>query len=106
MPRIRFTAPLGSWRLATSGSRRNDRMAAMEVMGLLMARPPLDSAAATPAGSPGFRRDYTVAPNHRRSTGATAAASTACVCPATSSYRAPGTAPASEVYTGDGEDPP
>src|SRR3954449_4437319 len=41
MPRIRFTVPFGSSREVTDGSRRKDRMAAMEVMGLLMVRPPL-----------------------------------------------------------------
>src|SRR4051812_13777277 len=41
MPRIRLTVPFGSSRAVTDGSRRNDRMAAMEVMGLLMVRPPL-----------------------------------------------------------------
>src|SRR3954465_8136658 len=41
MPRIRFTVPFGSSRDVTDGSRRKDRMAAMEVMGLLMVRPPL-----------------------------------------------------------------
>jgi hypothetical protein len=33
--------PLGSSRLAIFGSRRKDRIAAMEVMGLDMTRPPL-----------------------------------------------------------------
>src|SRR5690242_17001802 len=41
MPRIRLTVPFGSSREVTDGSRRKDRMAAMEVMGLLMVRPPL-----------------------------------------------------------------
>jgi hypothetical protein len=33
MPRIRRTVPFGSSRAVTDGSRRNDRMAAMEVIG-------------------------------------------------------------------------
>src|SRR3954467_3033680 len=40
MPRIRRTVPLGSSRLAILGSRRNDLIAAMEVIGPLTARPP------------------------------------------------------------------
>ena len=32
MPRIRRTVPFGSSRPVTEGSRRNDRMAAMEVI--------------------------------------------------------------------------
>src|SRR3954463_204584 len=41
MPMMRRTMPFGSSRAVTDGSRRNDLMAAMEVMGLDTARPPL-----------------------------------------------------------------
>src|SRR5919206_444585 len=40
MPRMRRTVPLGSSRATTDGSRRKDRIAAMEVMGPLMSMPP------------------------------------------------------------------
>src|ERR687893_1118147 len=40
MPRMRPTVPLGSSRATTDGSRRKDRIAAMEVMGPLMSMPP------------------------------------------------------------------
>ncbi len=40
MPRIRRTVPFGSWRAVTDGSRRNDRIAAMEVIGWLTSTPP------------------------------------------------------------------
>src|SRR3954463_12116756 len=40
MPRMRRTVPLGSSRATTDGSRRKDRIAAMEVMGPLMSVPP------------------------------------------------------------------
>src|ERR671917_1569516 len=40
MPRMRRTVPLGSSRAVTDGSRRKDRIAAMEVMGPLTSMPP------------------------------------------------------------------
>src|SRR3954453_23432807 len=40
MPRIRRTVPFGSSREVTDGSRRNDRMAAIEVMGCPPSTPP------------------------------------------------------------------
>src|SRR3954463_7565882 len=51
MPRMRRTVPFGSSRAVTDGSRRNDRIAAMEVMGPLMSTPPpLGPASAIPYG--------------------------------------------------------
>src|SRR3954469_16148081 len=56
MPRIRFTVPLGSSREVTDGSRRKDRIAAMEVMGLLMSTPPPSVAGPTPRPAVLFHR--------------------------------------------------
>src|SRR3954462_11188424 len=52
MPRIRLTVPFGSSRAVTDGSRRNDRIAAMEVMGLLMSTPPPSRPANNAPGRP------------------------------------------------------
>src|SRR4051812_1544756 len=71
MPRIRLTVPFGSSREVTNGSRRKDRMAAMEVMGLLMVRPPLRQAnarrdRALPRGSLSAASDEFADPAHLR----------------------------------------
>ena len=55
-PRIRRTVPFGSSRAVTDGSRRNDRMAAMDVIGWLTSTPPPSSSTGQHRGPAGLFR--------------------------------------------------